>query len=496
MLYKIKGRVTGKDGLPVRRKLFCYNRQTGVLISETISDISTGLYELVTYDDSHVMIVCQPNSGETLNALVFDNVAPIQVANDAPTGIGEAGAAGFGVGVCPNIPNGFSPLEGHTNPYSVNFGNYQYLDGSIMVWIPAFYIKWGDGENGIPMNQPSIKDKSVYASEDAAATDGYVIHRAFIDGGEIKDGFFIDKYIGSVSAGNTHIASVKNYSPINPTFPSLITWGKTGTNIGLMSATGLRGTGFCPPTVFAYNALSALSLAHAINSASTQYCVWYGANYNYPRGGNNNAALTPSTESSGLRAFRDVSPGNVIMTRAGTWSMDGITSHNGQPSGVQDVNGNVEEVSHGVTYLGGQWRFYKESTKAGDVKFVNNGSVANGFENVNTYNSTTYPSFPGISLNTVFYRNNSGLIYPNAVDKTSQSYYMNMIGLPANGGVATNPANPTMPGALWVANNKRTTPCIGGHVNSGLNSGMWALSFGLTADSQSTLTGIRSMFIP
>ena len=57
--------------------------------------------------------------------------------------IGVPGAIGFGVGVCPNssLPTDFTPMEGCYDPISPNYGNYQYLDGSVMVWIPKFYYR-------------------------------------------------------------------------------------------------------------------------------------------------------------------------------------------------------------------------------------------------------------------------------------------------------------------------------------------------------------------
>ena len=107
--------------------------------------------------------------------------------------IGIPGTAGFGIGICPlNIlPSGFSKLSGTTNKYSDNYGNYQYADGSIMVWIPKFYYKIGTGANGLDVNVINIKGVYDFATRAAAEAQGYALHRAFIDGGVVKDGFFI-----------------------------------------------------------------------------------------------------------------------------------------------------------------------------------------------------------------------------------------------------------------------------------------------------------------
>lgn len=57
--------------------------------------------------------------------------------------IGTPGQVGFGVGICPpaKLPDGFTPMDGYSHPCSPNYGNYQFRDGSVMVWIPKFYYR-------------------------------------------------------------------------------------------------------------------------------------------------------------------------------------------------------------------------------------------------------------------------------------------------------------------------------------------------------------------
>lgn len=57
--------------------------------------------------------------------------------------IGLPGTAGFGVGVCPEqyLPPGMTPMSGYSDPMSPNYGNYQFQDGSVMVWVPRFYYR-------------------------------------------------------------------------------------------------------------------------------------------------------------------------------------------------------------------------------------------------------------------------------------------------------------------------------------------------------------------
>ena len=87
---------------------------------------------------------------------------------------------------------------------SDNYGNYQYSDGSVMVWVPRFYYRIGSpaspryathGANAI-----DIVGDSVFKSEADANSAGYALHRAFFDGGP-QLGFFVDKYQCSNNGG-------------------------------------------------------------------------------------------------------------------------------------------------------------------------------------------------------------------------------------------------------------------------------------------------------
>ena len=63
---------------------------------------------------------------------------------DNVNNIGIPGQPGFGVGICPGpLPAGMGGISGYTDPLSNSYGNYRFSDGSEMVWIPAFYYKWG-----------------------------------------------------------------------------------------------------------------------------------------------------------------------------------------------------------------------------------------------------------------------------------------------------------------------------------------------------------------
>ena len=274
--------------------------------------------------------------------------------------IGVTGQVGFGVGMCPSLPTGFTALSGAYDKFSPNYGNYQYADGSVMCWIPKFYYKVGTGANGIAINTVSIKGVHDFATTILANADGYALHRAFTDGGSEKDGFFFDKYQCSQNTLGTGVAasSVKNGNPIsthadhNPIasvssvslgniYASALqaAKGRTGTN-GALDAASV----FHCASRFQYSALALLSLAHGQAVASSAACAWYHATLKYPKGNNNNA-------------LRDTDDTTVLYTtdgysnagKTGSGAVFAKTTHNGQDSGVADLNGNMWEISIGAT---------------------------------------------------------------------------------------------------------------------------------------------------
>lgn len=274
--------------------------------------------------------------------------------------IGTQGGQGFGVGTYPaSLPSGFSELTGTTDPTNANYGNYQYTDGSIMVFIPRFYYRIGSASSSryatYGANAIDIVGIETYADEAAANAGGYAMHRAFTDGGSVKHGFFIDKYLASKD-GTTSCKSVKNGVPISLTTDTNYTRsnGMTGCTGILADAVVLsraRGSGtFNCASVFMYSALSLLALAHAQASSSTTYCAWYDATNNFPKGCND-AALKDINDSS-LTFTTAGDAGNANKPLTGSGSTLAKTTHNGQDSGVADLNGSMYQVLLGVTYQG------------------------------------------------------------------------------------------------------------------------------------------------
>lgn len=278
--------------------------------------------------------------------------------------IGTQGGLGFGVGICPPqlLPNGMTPLYGYDNPQSDNYGNYQYQDGSIMVWIPRFYYL-------ISTNTVTIKGIFDYPSEALANAASYALHRAFIDGGKRQAGFFVDKYKCSKQAwGTGYIASsVKNGLPIsthvdhNPIADLTACAGnyyyetinaahaRDGVN-GAVNASSI----FHCISKFQTAALAMLSLAHAQRSSSTTHCAWYDATYNYPKGCNNDALKDYDEVTNGAGSGDDllyVTDGYSNCGKTGSGVPFAKSTHNGQNCGVADLNGLMYEVNIGITCI-------------------------------------------------------------------------------------------------------------------------------------------------
>lgn len=257
--------------------------------------------------------------------------------------IGKAGQQGFGVGVYSGDPTDLarielSPMEGCEDPASDNYGNYIHLNGSVMVFIPAFCYRIGntsapsysrDGANALEIRDASLGEG-----------DGWILHRAFIDGGVQKFGFFVDKYLCSKYAKNENIAvSVKGADQISLSSKYENSSGMDNCYGCISDAITLgraRGEAYACVSAFQWSALSMLSLAHGQAATSVENCAWYDANYvyNFPKGSNSS---TKDINDSSVTFTPHLQ--NAPFGRTGSGTPFAKTTHNGQACGVADVNG-------------------------------------------------------------------------------------------------------------------------------------------------------------
>ena len=292
----------------------------------------------------------------------FAGIYPSLRAND----IGTPGAAGFGVGICPTLPTGWTPLSGFVDASSANYGNYQYSDGSICVWVPAFYFRIGHASNATyavhGVNSISILPLSAYPNAAAAAADSYYLHRAFTNAGMVQPGFFRDKYDCSNNGGVA--SSIANAMPM-VSGPNLVgtpqvgfsAVGATNAYHGAIVAAKTRGTKFFPESIFIADALCRISTAHAQAATATTHCAWWDTTgvRNYPKGNDNNALKSEADVlQSGGSAVTFTSAGTTTYPNfalTGSGSSLAKTTHNGQACGIADVAGNIYKINPGMTCI-------------------------------------------------------------------------------------------------------------------------------------------------
>jgi hypothetical protein len=269
---------------------------------------------------------------------------PQGIPGSSMNNIGTPGAAGFGVGICPSLPAGFVPLVGYDVPGSDAYGNYQYSDGSVCCWIPAFFYRVTQ-----PNDVVSILPRSAFPTVAAANTAGYGLHRAFYDGGLEQPGFFVDKYL--LSNNNGIASSIASAAPLSSNIAhnpfSLV--GASNTHAGAIAVAKTRGAQWFCAHMPVRAALALLSLAHGQAATSAAYCAWYDAAgvINFPKGCNNNA-LRDVNDTGVIYA----SDGYQACGKTGSGMPFAKTTHNGQSSGVADLNGLLLEVSPGLTCNG------------------------------------------------------------------------------------------------------------------------------------------------
>ena len=218
--------------------------------------------------------------------------------------IGIPGTRGFGVGVYPGTESelvalGLEPMTGFNDKQSDNYGNYMHFKGGQMIFIPAFLVRYGSEDapqySSYGANSIEIKDVSEYNSLENAANDGFYLHRAFIDGGEVKSGFFMSKYHMTVTT--TGGVSVPVSGMTTPTVSI--------TPVQMIDYARSLGYGWNCPSAFMAAAIDVIALCHAQFSTWTNVCRWYD-----PAGATSYPAQGRGTSDMGLY------------------------SHNGQPCGV------------------------------------------------------------------------------------------------------------------------------------------------------------------
>lgn len=406
--------------------------------------------------------------------------------------IGIPGQQGFGAGICPSLPAGFSALAGTNDPASDNYGNYQYSDGSIMVWVPAFYYRIAHSKNptyaGYTVNSVDVKSYAAFANVAAANAAGYAMHRSFYDGGAIKTGFFVDKYQASNNGGVA--SSIKIGNPLSSNSVHNPFSGLNGSPAnayhGAIVAAKTRGADFFCSSRFIFAALALLSLAHAQASTSTTYCAWYHATNNFPKGNNNNA-LRDSNDTEVVY----ISDGYSNCGKTGSAHPFSRTTHNGQNCGIADLNGNMWEITPGLTSNGVNYYILKTSARMKDLTSGNTLATdiwgATGIAALYDDLGTTYGAAWETGANrTVNYGNAAQVL---SADLSGNAWnWAGLGGMLATGDGGTNIfGNDT----FYDYKPNEMCPLSGGDWSSSTGAGVWAFHLDLVRSYSDYNVGFR-----
>ncbi len=413
------------------------------------------------------------------------------ILGGAVNSIGTPGLMGFGVGICPNLPSGFVELPGSLDISSDTFGNYQYSDGSIMVWVPAFYYKYGTGANGLAINAVSILPFSAYADVPTANAAGYALHRAFYDNGVVQPGFFVDKYLASNNAGVA--SSIKLGNPLSSSAAHNPFSGLTGAPAnfyyGAIAAARTRGANFFCSSRFIFAALALLALAHGQAATAATWCAWYDAGgvTNFPKGCNNNA-LGDAQDAS--LAF--VSDGYSNAVKTGSANLFARTTHNGQNNGVCDLNGNMWEITPGLTSDATNLYILNAAVQ---MKAVTAGDTlatdlwgATGLAALYASLGTTYGACWATGANRTAYYGNAAQVLSEAT--SGNAWNFTGLGAPLAGGVGgTN-----LFGSDYFLDYKPNEMCplSGGAWSGSSGAGVWALNLNGVRGNSGDAVGFRA----
>ncbi len=402
--------------------------------------------------------------------------------------IGTPGQPGFGAGIAPEIPTGFAPTDGVNDPSSANYGNYQYSDGSVMVYMPHYCYKYGTGSNGLPVNTPDIKPFGYFENSlTIANSQGYALHRAFYNGGAIRPGVFVDKYQCSNNGGIA--SSIRNGNPLSSSSAhnpfSNLTGSPSNIYAGAINAAKTRGSRFFCNTRFIQAALALLSNAHGSASANATYCAWYMAGANFPKGNNNNA-LGDANDST----IAYVSDGYSNAGKTGSANFPAKVSHNGQLSGVMDLNGNMWEVNLGLTSNGTAYFLLKPSV---DVTTITSGNTlvtdawgATGLAAMYDNIGATYESL--LATSSLKYFGAAGQVLSAATSGTA--WAAAGAGIPLSTG--TGGSNQFGNDGMWDYRPNELCVISGGNWDNGSNAGVWALALGSVRGDSYDGVGFRA----
>lgn len=423
--------------------------------------------------------------------------------------VGIPGEIGFGVGVATEVPSGLSDMTGTTVVGHANYGNYLVANAqSVMVWIPRFWYKI-----------TNVTDAPFYGTKVEIADrpkSGYVLHRAFIDGGVEKPGVFVDKYkwsnaladgtdntdtTGGIAASIAARRPVSTHTDNNRL--SYLTGNSqtpTDTYGGVYAAAKSRGDDFAPFSIFVRSALGLLALAHqqalmdgtgSPITGATTYAAWMGVAPYAPKGCNNNAL--GDAQDAGV-SYTGSGYSNQPLTGSG--DPFARTTHNGQACGVADLNGGMHDVVAGLTNIGAaadDYLILKESIAIKDLIDATSGDL--GAFSATPYDAMAEVWWPHASAY-VFYGNGTNQVLSGETDRSALGYHLTAcgLGMAAAAMDSSQAATNSFGGdGFYQYHRSLLAPIAGGSWSSASYAGLWFLLVGSGRASSSLFVGSRAV---
>lgn len=354
--------------------------------------------------------------------------------------IGSVVDGTFGVGVAPTDVYeslGLSPLSGTEDPKSFQYGLYEIIlpeetkqnssqnDGKVrrqckayVKYIPKFYYAFlTNYTTGQLMSEETLREYekysgvslallkqaqerspnhaiviapgSAFTNEEEANSHGFILHRAFIDGGKEMPGFFIANSLLYYSASSNNLNTDTKYyyyfgaKELNHyeydlteshtqgivrldgnTPPMRSDFGDSNT-LGDAVTLCRKFSGFNVASIFMWSAISMLSFAAGLYCKDATECAWY-KEVDYrgsvaPRGINKNNADSDDSEVTSTTMTNTA--GVPFIDNSSKYAK---TTHNGIISGITNVNGWLWQPLLGTT--GFYDKIMPEATKLADIQ--------------------------------------------------------------------------------------------------------------------------------
>jgi hypothetical protein len=467
--------------------------------------------------------------------------------------IGLAGLMGFGVGCCPPelLPSDMALLPGTEDRFSPNYGTYIHVpSASIQCFVPSHYM---DVQAVGDTNAPFYGTKVVISSTQSGDA---VLPKAFQNDGSNLAGVFIDKYQGSnckpdgsglpnSTTGNPGelpnsggiFASRPLHWPVTATAVSgtlrsafslcdsnalnaAITVAPANNLGGVWQLCKTRGAAFAPLPIWIRSQIAFLSLAHAQAlldtsgdpiAGATNNAAWMDVEPYAPKGNNNNGADVNKTSllfsrtdvlgnASGFagessRAFT----GAAYIGTAATPAVE-HTTHNGQLSGIVDVNGNQFDIVPGLTAVGtgaGDFRLFPAS--ADWTATSSNTSITGAAGVISLAAESAAAADDGVwwaadAVNHFLVAHENGTFHPSSEFSDATLQAMTECMIPRQLGTSASQTGTNIYGGdrFRSARVNNLLPFAGGFWNAGAVAGVFELNFTGSAPGANFIGGARA----